>query len=89
MSAVPKIQRILFATDFSEPAEHAQQYACELADKLQAELHLLHVHVPVIVPASLAPPSAAPSALLALESFGNSALGLLDRGVLGRLAAAS
>lgn len=55
MSAVSKIQRILFATDFSEPAEHAQQYACELADKLQAELHLLHVHVPVVVPAMGAP----------------------------------
>ena len=38
---------------------------------------------------ALSPPSAAPSALLALESFGNSALGLLDRGALGRLAAAS
>ena len=38
---------------------------------------------------ALSPPSAASSVLLALESFGNSALGLLDRGVLGRLAAAS
>lgn len=55
MSAVSKIQRILFATDFSEPAEHAQRYACELADKLQAELHLLHVHVPVVMPAMGAP----------------------------------
>ena len=32
---------------------------------------------------ALSPPSAARSALLALESFGNSALGLLGRGVLG------
>lgn len=55
MSELPKIQKILFATDFSDPAEKAQQYAQELAERLNAELHLLHVVVPVAVPALGAP----------------------------------
>jgi universal stress protein A len=55
MSDLPRIQKILFATDFSEPAENAQQYARELAERLNAELHLLHVVVPVAVPALGAP----------------------------------
>ncbi len=37
------IRRVLFPTDFSEPAKHAQQYAMSLADRFGAELHLLHV----------------------------------------------
>ena len=37
------IQRILLATDFSPPAQHAQDYACSLAERLSAELHTLHV----------------------------------------------
>lgn len=40
------IHRILFPTDFSEPAKHAQKYAMAFADRFGAELHLLHV-VPV------------------------------------------
>jgi universal stress protein A len=40
---------ILVATDFSESAEHALDYAVALADKLGAKLHLLHViGIPVI-----------------------------------------
>lgn len=38
-----KLERILFATDFSEYADDARQYACELADRFHAELHALHV----------------------------------------------
>ena len=37
------IRRILFPTDFSEPAKQAQKYAMALADRFGAELHLLHV----------------------------------------------
>ena len=37
------IRRILFPTDFSEPARKAQKYAMALADVFGAELHLLHV----------------------------------------------
>ena len=37
------LQRILHPTDFSEHAQHALGYACELASKFDAELHLLHV----------------------------------------------
>lgn len=43
------LKRILFPTDFSEPAKEAQQYAMALADRFGAELHLLHV-VPVVIP---------------------------------------
>ena len=43
------LKRILFPTDFSEPAQEAQQYAMSLADRFGAELHLLHV-VPIVIP---------------------------------------
>jgi nucleotide-binding universal stress UspA family protein len=36
------IQRILLPTDFSTYSATATQYACELATKYDAELHLLH-----------------------------------------------
>ena len=42
-----RINRILFPTDFSEPAEQAQRYALSLADRFGAELHLLHVVAPL------------------------------------------
>lgn len=45
-----KISRILFPTDFSEPAKQASQYAMELADRFEAELHLLHVVREVVFP---------------------------------------
>lgn len=38
-----KVQSILCPTDFSEFSEHALCYACELAVKFQAEVHLLNV----------------------------------------------
>lgn len=37
------IGRILFTTDFSESARHAQQYAVTLANSFGATLHVLHV----------------------------------------------
>lgn len=37
-----RIQRILLPTDFSPYSAAATQYACELATKFEAELHLLH-----------------------------------------------
>lgn len=37
------IKRILLPTDFSDSAQQARDYACLLAEELQAELHLLHV----------------------------------------------
>lgn len=46
------IQRILFATDFSEPARQAQKYALTLAEKFGAELHALHVVPEIILPAT-------------------------------------
>lgn len=38
-----QLKRILFPTDFSPLAKAAQEYACELADKFGAELHVLFV----------------------------------------------
>jgi len=37
------IKRILCPTDFSDNAARALEYACELTEKLHAELHILHV----------------------------------------------
>lgn len=38
-----KLERILFATDFSPHADEARHYACEFVERFGAELHLLHV----------------------------------------------
>ncbi len=40
-----QIKQILVPTDFSENAQHAVDYACELAKKCSAKLHLLHTPV--------------------------------------------
>ena len=47
---IVSIRRILFPTDFSGPAAEAQKYADALVDRLGAELHLLHVVVPPVIP---------------------------------------
>lgn len=44
------IHKILFPTDFSAPAVEAQHYALALAEKMGAELHVLHVVVPPTIP---------------------------------------
>jgi nucleotide-binding universal stress UspA family protein len=38
-----ELKRILAPTDFSEYSAEAIGYACELADKFDSELHLLHI----------------------------------------------
>ncbi len=38
-----KFERILFPTDFSDHAAHAQRVAVSLAQQYNAELHLIHV----------------------------------------------
>lgn len=45
------IDRILAPTDFSPHAECAVRFACELAARFDAQLHLLHVLSDVAVPA--------------------------------------
>jgi nucleotide-binding universal stress UspA family protein len=40
---IVQLKRILVPTDFSEYAGVATEYACSLADKFDAELHVLHV----------------------------------------------
>ena len=37
------LTRILLPTDFSDTAQHALDYACELAGRFGASVHLLHV----------------------------------------------
>lgn len=37
------LTRILLPTDFSDTARHALDYACELARRFDASVHLLHV----------------------------------------------
>jgi nucleotide-binding universal stress UspA family protein len=43
-----EIRKILAPTDFSEHAENAVRYACGLAERLGAELHLLHVLTEIV-----------------------------------------
>lgn len=45
-----EIKRILAPTDFSAHSEKAVRYACSLAERLGAELHLIHV-LSEIIPA--------------------------------------
>lgn len=40
------VRRILFPTDFSEPADYAWSYALAFAQEFGAEVHLLHVVAP-------------------------------------------
>jgi len=49
---IVSIHRILFPTDFSEPARKAQKYAVALAEKFGAELHALHIVPEIILPAT-------------------------------------
>ena len=59
------LERILIPTDLSECAERARSYACELAKRFTAELHLLHVMQPVVLPGCAAPvPGIIPEELL-------------------------
>jgi universal stress protein A len=43
-----RIQKILLPTDFSEYSAIATKYACELAIRFDAELHLLHTLEPYV-----------------------------------------
>ncbi len=49
---IVSLRRILFATDFSEPARQAQKYATALAEKFGAELHAMNVVPEIILPAT-------------------------------------
>lgn len=54
-----RLNRILLPTDFSEFSRAAANYACELAHRFEAELHLLHATQPltsVVLQAGLAQP---------------------------------
>lgn len=51
-----QIQRILAPTDFSDYSNQALTYAVELANRFDAELHLLHVTQPVLANVSYGGP---------------------------------
>ena len=40
---IPEIRKILYATDLSETARHAVQYACAIGSRFQGEVTVLHV----------------------------------------------
>lgn len=66
------IRRILIATDFGTAAREALLYACDIANKFDAELHLLHVITePVPLPDSEAawfePATALPNVIQSFE----------------------
>ncbi len=62
-----KSKKILFPTDFSEPATNAFRYALLLADRLEANIELLHVVFPEAEPLDF-PVLVAQSTQLRLES---------------------
>lgn len=47
---MPDIKRILYTTDFSEYSKVALPYAMEMAEKFNAELHILYVVEPINTP---------------------------------------
>ncbi len=51
-----ELERILVPTDFSDCSKQAIKYACELAKRFGAELHLLHVVQPLTTHVSYGPP---------------------------------
>lgn len=48
-----KVQKILVPTDFSEAAMHAYRYALWLGDRFEAQLKLIHLIPPEVVPMDL------------------------------------
>ena len=51
-----ELERILVPTDFSDHSKQAINYACELAKRFGAELHLLHVVQPLTTHVSYGAP---------------------------------
>jgi nucleotide-binding universal stress UspA family protein len=77
---VLEIRSILAPTDFSRHAEGAVRYACGLAERFGAALHLLHVLPDVIVPVGPDPSliaSVPPSYYAETEAQSREALGRL------------
>lgn len=81
------IQRILFPTDFSEPALEAQQYALALAERVGAELHVLHVvPLPVTYPEIASPYAVLESDTdVQLEAANERLSKLIDPALAGKL----
>ncbi len=69
------MRRILVATDRSETAEHAVQFAADMAVRFEAELLLCQIVIP--------PAEAPPHAREDLTEYGRGFAGELARGVIG------
>ena len=90
-ASVIEIRTILAPTDFSPHAENAVRYACGLAERLGAELHLLHV-LSEIVPAGPDPlltPVLPPEYYRESEEQSREALATAARPVVGHAAGRS
>lgn len=57
---MPTIRRILVPTDFTELSGHAAEHARSLAELCGAEIHVVHVMVPVATESPTAAPGAMP-----------------------------
>ncbi len=40
---IPRLKKILYATDLSKNSAHAYQYAANLAEKYGAQIHIIHI----------------------------------------------
>lgn len=71
-----QLKKILFPTDFSECSKRAQEYACALCERFQAELHVLHVlqDVGLMLPDPAAGLSLPPNYLIEQKQMAEKAL---------------
>ena len=65
-----EIRTILAPTDFSPHAEKAVRFACGLAERFEAELHLLHVQSRQALSESLAPSWGRPRSVVTVVRWG-------------------
>src|SRR5262245_55804114 len=66
---------ILVATDFSEHADHALEYAAELAARLDATIHLVHA---IMIPPMGVPEMGVADGAMAVQSMTQQAQAALD-----------
>jgi nucleotide-binding universal stress UspA family protein len=78
----PRIQQLLFATDFSDASRAALPFAAAIADTFKSELHLLHLLMPEAY--RYLPPERIPASVNSLEDDAQRAMQDLRNSVLLR-----